>query len=153
MELVGQKNSKPTPPLHIPHDLQIEAAIAERVMGTTDQVSEIGHQVPLTCPSCGGNLWEVNEGNVLRFRCHTGHAYTAEALLESSQQEMEETLWVALRMMEERKNLLSNMASRGERYWGTQQEERVEEIKRHINRLREFLLSGSENTSPDARKE
>ncbi|MBW3127420.1 chemotaxis protein CheB [Hymenobacter profundi] len=152
MDLVGQQVSKPEHRPHIPHDLQLEAAIAERVMGTVDEVSEIGHQVPLTCPGCGGNLWEVNEGSVLRFRCHTGHAYTAEALLESSQQEMEETLWVALRMMEERKNLLSNMASHGEGYWSAQQEERIEEIKRHINRLREFLLSGSENTSSAARK-
>ncbi|MBC6609935.1 chemotaxis protein CheB [Hymenobacter sp. BT507] len=151
-ELVGQKAYEPEDPLHIPHDLQLEAAIAERVMGTVEQVSEIGHQVPLTCPGCGGNLWEVNEGNVLRFRCHTGHAYTAEALLESSQHEMEETLWVALRMMEERKNLLSNMASRGEGYWSIQQAERLEEIKRHINRLREFLLSGSENGSSSAEK-
>lgn len=151
-ELVGQRANKPDEPLHIPHDLQVEAAIAERVMGTTEQVSEIGHQVPLTCPGCGGNLWEVNEGNVLRFRCHTGHAYTAEALLECSQQEMEETLWVALRMMEERKNLLTSMASRGEGYLSAQQEERIEEMKRHINRLREFLLNGSENTGSAARK-
>jgi len=144
----------PTPnvPVSIPHDLQIEAAIAERVMGTTDQVSQIGHQVPLTCPDCGGNLWEVNEGNVLRFRCHTGHAYTADALLECSQHEMEETLWVALRMMEERKNLLTSMASRGEGHWSVQQEERIEEIKRHINRLREFLLTGSENGNPTTEK-
>ena len=136
----------------IPHDLQVEAAIAERVMGNTEQVSQIGHQVPLTCPDCGGNLWEVNEGNVLRFRCHTGHAFTADALLECSQHEMEETLWVALRMMEERKNLLTSMASRDEGQWSVQQEERIEEIKRHINRLREFLLSGSENGNPLAEK-
>lgn len=152
-ELVGQKPGEPVRPLHIPHDLQVEAAIAERVMGTVEQVSEIGHQVPLTCPGCGGNLWEVNEGNVLRFRCHTGHAYTADALLDSSQQEMEETLWVALRMMEERKNLLTNMASHGNGYWTAQQEERLKEIKRHINRLREFLLSGNENPGPPSKKE
>jgi|GEM_PF-4211048 len=51
--------------------------------------------------------------------------------------------WVALRMMEERKNLLTSLASRGEGLWSIQQEERVEEIKRHVNRLREFLLNGA----------
>lgn len=143
-ELVGAGTATAHQRLHVPHDLQIEAAIAERVMGATEQVNEIGHQVPLTCPGCGGNLWEVNEGNVLRFRCHTGHAYTAEALLESSQHEMEETLWVALRMMEERKNLLTTMASHNG-YWSTRQQERIQEIKQHINRLREFLLSSNAN--------
>ena len=127
----------------IPEDLKQEAAIAERVVGSTEEVLKIAHLVPLTCPDCGGNLWEVSEGRVLRFRCHTGHAFTADALLHSSQQSLEETLWVALRMMEERKNLLSSMAVRGAGAYSVQQEERLEEIKKHINRLREFLLNGS----------
>jgi two-component system chemotaxis response regulator CheB len=127
----------------VPEDLKQEAAIAERVVGTIEEVSRIGHQVPLTCPDCGGSLWEVNEGRVLRFRCHTGHAFTADSLLHNSQQHLEETLWVALRMMEERKNLLSSMAVRGEGPYSVQQGERLEEIKKHINRLREFLLNGS----------
>jgi two-component system chemotaxis response regulator CheB len=128
----------------IPADLKLEAAIAERVVGTTEQVTQLGHQVPLTCPDCGGSLWEINTGSVLRYRCHTGHAFTADALADSTQHALEETLWVALRMMEERKNLLASMASHGEGHWNVQQAERVEEIKRHINRLREFLLNGAE---------
>jgi len=131
----------------IPPDLKLEAAIAERVVGSTEEVTQLGHQVPLTCPDCGGSLWEIKSGNVLRFRCHTGHAFTADALADSTQHALEETLWVALRMMEERKNLLASMASHGEGHWSVQQAERVEEIKRHINRLREFLLNGSD-TNP-----
>jgi two-component system chemotaxis response regulator CheB len=30
---------------------------------------------PLTCPDCGGGLWEMNDTRPLRYRCHTGHAY------------------------------------------------------------------------------
>jgi two-component system chemotaxis response regulator CheB len=130
-----------TPP--VPPDLRTEAGIAERVVGNTEAVQQIGRPVPLTCPDCGGNLWEMQHGRLLRYRCHTGHAFTADNLLRQSQQALEETLWVALRMMEERKNLLTNMASRGEGLWSIQQEERVEEIKRHVNRLREFLLNGA----------
>ena len=144
----------PTPPsisdiMAIPPDLQLEAAIAERVVGTTEQIAQLGHQVPLTCPDCGGSLWELNTGNVLRYRCHTGHAYTADALAESSRQAIEETLWVALRMMEERKNLLSSLASHGDGPQNKPQLERIEEMKRHINRLREFLLT-SEAGLPEA---
>jgi two-component system chemotaxis response regulator CheB len=141
-DLVPESSGMETP---IPPDLKLEAAIAERVVGTTEEAMQLGHPVPLTCPDCGGSLWEIKHGNVLRYRCHTGHAFTAEALAESSQHALEETLWVALRMMEERKNLLTNMASHGNGYFSVQQAERVEEIKRHINRLREFLLNSGEH--------
>lgn len=136
--------SPPAMTTPIPPDLRLEAAIAERVVGTIEQVTQLGHHVPLTCPDCGGSLWEINQGSVLRYRCHTGHAFTADALADSTQHALEETLWVALRMMEERKNLLASMASHGEGHWSAQQAERVEEIKRHINRMREFLLNGAE---------
>jgi two-component system chemotaxis response regulator CheB len=131
----------------IPEDLKLEAAIAERVVGNTEDVMRIARPVPLTCPDCGGSLFEVNQGKLLRFRCHTGHAFTADALLRNTQHSLEETLWVAVRMMEERKNLLSSMASRGEGPYSVQQEERIEEIKKHINRLREFLLNGGGATA------
>jgi two-component system chemotaxis response regulator CheB len=148
-DLVSPANTIPPAEMAtIPPDLKLEAAIAERVVGTTDQAMQLGHQVPLTCPDCGGSLWELNQGSMLRFRCHTGHAYTAEALAESSQHALEETMWVALRMMEERKNLLASMASHGEGYLSAQQAERVEEMKRHINRLREFMLNGTEKSAP-----
>ncbi|MBF9236522.1 chemotaxis protein CheB [Hymenobacter sp. BT683] len=127
----------------IPEDLKQEAAIAERVVGTTEEVDKIGHLVPLTCPDCGGNLWELEHGQVQRYRCHTGHSFTADVLLRESQHSLEETLWVALRMMEERRNLLSSMASRDASPYAPQQAERIEELKKHVNRLREFLLSSS----------
>jgi two-component system chemotaxis response regulator CheB len=132
----------------IPGDLKQEAIIAERVMGSTEDVEKLGRIVPLTCPDCGGNLWEVEHGQVLRYRCHTGHVFTGDSLLKSSQESLEETLWVAVRMMEERKNLLSSMASRGDTSYSVQQEERIEEIKKHINRLREFLLNGANGGVP-----
>ncbi|MGI4759290.1 MAG: chemotaxis protein CheB [Janthinobacterium lividum] len=132
----------------VPADLKLEAAIAARVatgtLGTTEEATQLGHLAPLTCPDCGGSLWKVSTGNVLRFRCHTGHAFTAEALAESSQQALEETLWVALRMLEERKNLLSSMAGHGDGHRTQQQTERALDMKQHIDRLREFLLNGSD---------
>jgi two-component system chemotaxis response regulator CheB len=126
----------------IPEDIKLEAAIAERVVGNTEDVEKLGHLVPFTCPDCGGNLWDVSHGKVLRYRCHTGHSFSGEHLLNRTQHNLEETLWVALRMMEERRNLLGNMAVRGESPYSVQQEERIEEIKKHINRLREFLING-----------
>ncbi|MGI4884845.1 MAG: chemotaxis protein CheB [Janthinobacterium lividum] len=140
VELVGPAHAGPAHDLGIPPDLQLEAAIAERVMGTTEQEAQLGHLVPFTCPDCGGNLWDVTHGEVLRFRCHTGHAYTAASMLAGTQRKMEETLWVALRMMEERKNLLISLAARDPAYGSHRHTERLDDLKRHVNRMREFLL-------------
>lgn len=142
IELVGLPKSSSPGSAPIPEDLKTEAAIAERIVGNIEDVRKIGKQVPLTCPDCGGALWELKHGSVLRYRCHTGHSFTADALLDKSQDAMEETLWVALRMMEERKNLLASMASHGTGAWTVQQAEKLEEIKQHVNRMREFLLNG-----------
>jgi two-component system chemotaxis response regulator CheB len=128
--------------INVPEDIKLEAAIAERVVGTIDEVLRLATPSSMTCPDCGGSLFELKHGKLLRYRCHTGHAFTADALLKSTQHSLEETLWVALRMMEERKNLLASIAGRGEGQYSVQQEERIEEIKGHINRLREFLLNG-----------
>lgn len=151
LSLVSPARAVPVAEQHIPADLKLEAAIAERVVGTVEEVSQLGHQVPLTCPDCGGNLWQIDHGELQRFRCHTGHAFTADALAESSRQSLEETLWVALRLMEERKNLLASMASHESPTWNAQQEERLAVLKGHVNRMREFLLNGS--ASPAAAAE
>lgn len=127
----------------IPEDLKLEAAIAERVVGNIEDMAELGHLVPYTCPDCGGSLWEMDHGQVPRFRCHTGHAYTADSLLHHTQQHLDESLWVALRLMEERKNMLLSLAGRTGSPATVPQVEQIEEVKRHINRLRSFLLTAS----------
>jgi two-component system chemotaxis response regulator CheB len=119
-------------------------------VGNIEDVDKIGHIVPLTCPDCGGNLWELEHGQVLRYRCHTGHTFTANALLHETQHNLEETLWVALRMMEERRNLLSTMATREPGVYASHQTERLEELKKHVNRLREFLLNGTATSNGSA---
>ena len=73
----------------IPLNLKREDSIAERVVSIVAEVDQIGHLVSITHPNCDGNLWELNEGKVLRYRCHTGHAFTADALLRHSQQPLE----------------------------------------------------------------
>ena len=42
-----------------------------------------------TCPECGGSLWQVDEPDLLRFRCHVGHAYNAEVLLSEQGEALE----------------------------------------------------------------
>src|SRR5437879_5987358 len=99
----------------VPDAIRIEAEIAERVLSDVAQVGGLGGQIPYNCPNCGGILWEMKAAGLLRYRCHTGHSFTAKALLTSQTEKIEETLWISLRMFEERKNLLNNL-SKKEKY-------------------------------------
>jgi two-component system chemotaxis response regulator CheB len=128
----------------VPDDIAIEARIAERVLSDLPSVEAVGEQVPFNCPGCGGVLWEVSKGKLLRYRCHTGHAYTSAVLLAEQAAKIEETLWVALRMFEERRNLLTKVSKGGGRDDSTSTAARARESEVHIRRIRELLTSPSE---------
>ena len=66
----------------------------------------------LTCPECGGTLWEQREGNVLRYLCHTGHGFSAHSLMEAEDKTVETALWVALRALKERAMLMARFAAK-----------------------------------------
>ncbi|MEW5929534.1 MAG: chemotaxis protein CheB [Gemmatimonadota bacterium] len=68
-----------------------------------------------TCPECHGALWEVQEGELVRFRCRVGHAYSVETLLSEQSTSMEAALWTALQALEERASLSRGMAERMDR--------------------------------------
>ena len=126
----------------IPKDIRTEATIAERVLSDVAQVNGLGSQVPYNCPNCGGVLWEMRHAGAERYRCHTGHSFTASSLLASQTEKIEETLWISLRMFEERKNLLNNMAKSEKRPNGeSSYRERAKEADIHIERIRSMLLA------------
>ena len=134
----------------IPDDIRNEAQIAERVMthsAMTDIkiMNELGPRSNFSCPDCGGALWELKQGNVHRYRCHAGHAYNDETLLNGMDSALEETLWVSMRILEERRNMLSTMAdlekNKGQSRWAEMQQDRANEMKVHVDRLKEILLS------------
>jgi two-component system chemotaxis response regulator CheB len=132
------------PNVPVPVDIASEAKIAERVLSDVRAVNALGHQVPFNCPNCGGVLWRVQKGPPVRFRCHTGHAFTADVLIAEQTKKIEETLWVALRMFEERKNLLTTMTDPKAKGFTMSAAERIKESQVHIERIRAILLAGTE---------
>ncbi len=145
-KLVQRKMQKSKP---VPGDVKIEAKIAERVLSDLSSVDKLGDQVPFNCPGCGGVLWKVGKDNDLRFRCHTGHAFTAAYLLAEQTNKMEETMWTALRMFEEHKNLLTEMA-RGKKGVGSKTAlERAKRSQVHINRIRAILKTTENKDGAD----
>ncbi|HVJ29997.1 MAG TPA: hypothetical protein VNA66_06760 [Gammaproteobacteria bacterium] len=65
-----------------------------------------------SCPECHGSLVEIREGPIVRYRCHTGHAFSTGALLADTDMEIEKSFWSAVRAVEERSFLLRTLEQR-----------------------------------------
>jgi two-component system, chemotaxis family, protein-glutamate methylesterase/glutaminase len=128
----------------VPNNVLIEAEIAERYLSGIDDLSQIGKQISVSCPDCGGALWEVTGNDLPRFRCHVGHVFNETGLIKSQAQAMEETLWVSLRMMEERLYMLMKILERENKFGNKGSTiERIEEVKIHISRIRQIINSNA----------
>jgi two-component system chemotaxis response regulator CheB len=75
---------------------------------------EFGPASALTCPDCGGALWEIADGQLVRYRCHVGHQYSADGLDNGQGDVVEEALWTAVRVLEEHADLRSRMSRRAD---------------------------------------
>lgn len=95
----------------IPRDLNCEyhLTLGDRENPMED-LDTIGTPSKIVCPDCNGVLWEITGSQPRRYRCHTGHAYTAGTLEYTQRIRMDEALWNALRAMQERESLLRSMA-------------------------------------------
>jgi hypothetical protein len=54
----------------------------------------------------------LENGKLLRYRCHVGHGFTAESLMAAQGQRLEDALWTALRALEETAEMRRRMAER-----------------------------------------
>ena len=86
--------------------LKIELTIAKQGGGFELGIIDKGQLTPFTCPDCHGALTQLIEGKLIRYRCHTGHAYTVSALLSEVTESVESMLYQAMRGLEETKMLL-----------------------------------------------
>lgn len=98
-----------------------------------------------TCPDCGGSLWQIDEGPLLRFRCHVGHAYASEALLALKSDELEAALRTCVRLLTEKATLTRQLSSRrsvnGNGRLSERSEEQAALDERHASVIRELLHS------------
>lgn len=105
--LVQQQVRSDDPP---PESLRMEVAInrGEDLVGNLQAIAEPAR---ITCPDCGGGLYEVKDPRRLRYRCHTGHAFSARTLERAQADSGEQTLRSGVRALQERELLLRRMAA------------------------------------------
>lgn len=89
--------------------LAIEVKIATKDNAFERGIMDLGEMAPFTCPSCHGALVSLKEGDRVRYRCHTGHSFSASVLLAGLAESVEDTLWQAMRGLEETTMLLQHI--------------------------------------------
>ena len=126
--------------LTIPTELKKELTVTKTILNNT---LDMEYDRLFTCPECNGPLLEVKD-NILRYRCATGHAYTAEDLLISQNESFEAAIFAALRMLEEHANMLEGLAEINHDIHIKATEnynKRAKEAKNHAKILRDLLLN------------
>ena len=135
--------------IKVPEEIKAEAALIENTVTSIIEVSKLGKQSVYSCPDCGGGLWEIKDGEHTHYRCHIGHAFSENELLRKQFESLNATLWVAVRMMEERRNLLHKISNDEKKksmfLLAEMHNDRAKELEVHIDNLKHLLF----NVKPD----
>jgi two-component system chemotaxis response regulator CheB len=136
----------------VPRELAIEAKITENMTSTIDELKEIAEKSDFVCPDCGGGLYAVKNDPAHRYRCYTGHVYTEQLLHDIQGLHLEESVWVSVRMLEERHNLLLLMADHageaGQELLAHAKKQQAAAIEIHIGQLKLLLSKLTEDLLP-----
>ncbi|MBA3470881.1 MAG: chemotaxis protein CheB [Herpetosiphonaceae bacterium] len=99
-----------------------------------------------SCPECHGTLWEIQDGDMSRYRCRVGHRFSPESMLSEQMETLETSLWSALKTLEEQAALLRRLAAQAqERNQGQMTArftERIHETESRASLIRNVLLDG-----------
>ena len=97
LSLVSEKVRRGSVP---PRELVREQSPWTGTVNAMKDLAAMGTPSPLTCPECGGGLWEINQARPPRFRCHTGHGYSLKTLQHAMHGTTEGLLWAAERALQ-----------------------------------------------------
>jgi two-component system, chemotaxis family, protein-glutamate methylesterase/glutaminase len=125
--------------------LKIEFTIARQDGAFELGIIDKGELTAFTCPDCHGAMTRLIEGALIRFRCHTGHAYTISTLLAEVTESVESLLYQAMRGLEETNMLLQNI---GDHFTQTGQQEvaalfrqKAEEVAKQARVIHDSILN------------
>ncbi|RYE11896.1 MAG: chemotaxis protein CheB [Sphingobacteriaceae bacterium] len=144
--ILDDMSTKPTNPnVQVPEDIRLEAELTEKMTSDIEELKKLGTQSNYTCPDCGGSLFFITHDQVPRYRCFTGHVYTEKLLLDKQSESLEESLWVSVRKLEERRSLLQTTAAHLHQLnhldLEAEKMAKAEEMAAHIERLKNLLIS------------
>lgn len=108
-----------------------------------EHLTAIADPSPFVCPDCRGGLWEIKDSSPVRYRCHTGHAFTIRTLQHALWTAADDSVWTALRALQEKRLLFNHMAKLASRSGDEAKASRMEsvaaEIEVQVRHLRSVL--------------
>jgi two-component system chemotaxis response regulator CheB len=130
--------------------LEMESAMSTLEPATMeDDTKYAAAPSPFTCPECHGTLWEIVDGELVRYRCRVGHSYTSDSMTVEQEQATERALWAALRSLEEKaalsRRLAENARRRSHSIIADRFAERATATEDHAETVRRLLLSADEH--------
>jgi two-component system chemotaxis response regulator CheB len=129
----------------VPEEMKKEAQIEAMDMDTIEDEEKPGTPSVFGCPECGGVLWELQDGELLRFRCRVGHAFGAEGLVSAQSESIDTALWSAFRALEENAALARRLAKQARQNQRTNSakmfEQRAQAVERQAEVIRNLLLN------------
>ena len=136
--------------------MEAEVKIAREVDSRIENILQFGQLSPFTCPECHGVLAMFRDGNIIRFRCHTGHAVSSGTLLEAGTEQVEQRLMDALRALDETIMLLNQLGEQYARSGNTAAADqcfaRARDAYERSRPIREAALANQELTPDDLRE-
>jgi len=119
-----------------------------------DDLEQLGKKSALTCPECNGALWEMDIGGLVRYRCHTGHAFTASVLEKLQTDAVEDALWGAIRALHEQERLFDKMREKaleaGQHASAADYQAKAVQARAQSQSLREVIATAAVLVKPDA---
>lgn len=122
--------------------MEIETKIARGENALDVGVRTLGAPTFQTCPECHGSMVGIEEGQIKRYRCHTGHAFTPGVLAERTRRSVEGSLGSALAHLEEFQVLLTELQSKPWMIEGNAEAAvQTERLKALIRRFRDLAIN------------
>ena len=96
---------------------------------------------------------KLTNDKLLRFRCHTGHSFGGASLMAELSDSVEESVWTAIRAVEERIRLLKRLAQHASDREQTASistlRREIEENERRADLLRQAAMLDGDKISPN----
>lgn len=145
--LLGQLAIKPAKEeggYPVSEDMEKETKQSEIDLSIMHNNEHVGTPSAFSCPECGGVLWEIQDGDLLRFRCRVGHAFSVESVFAEQSEVLEEALWVALKTLQESADLAQRMArqahQRGQEWLARRFDQKLHDAEQRAAIIRRVLL-------------
>jgi two-component system, chemotaxis family, protein-glutamate methylesterase/glutaminase len=131
-----------------PDDIRVEADFAFGNVEHMPMDKIPGDRSVYSCPECNGALWEIKDGELAHYRCHVGHVFSAESMADSNGEQLERALWSALRILEERTELVRSLATRAKAGTHLLTAERYDSRMRELEQQAELIRGLMRQTKP-----